>query len=322
MEENINGPNFLNVFGKQLTLSRRALFYGAFRCFPMHRWQLAHIGIVLSAVAKRPKMFGLPPVPTCVVNPANFLPAFRSRQEGITVFGTDRGCKTIVVPPSCSNEPYDSLDAKMMLPLFKRNPGVELLYLSKDCRRIVGDLSSTLHQCRSLKTVVLPDWSDAVAIHRLVMSCRRVNVVDVFTLLHSKKNWSKTEEGVQALTTLIEMHPKLSCVTGASNALQDWYLATRYSRCRHNVALVRIDTLDVLAWIALWILCVFCATYAVAKIVARAVDPHDDMDYRPSSVAVLVAGICGFGDLYFRRAMWSTLPKWVIVVLWRLRLVR
>lgn len=213
------------------------LFRGFFRAMPLHRWSGSHIQRVLAFAAVNPSLFGFPAKPTCIVNTIYFLPSYRSRLQGAFAFGYERGCKSIIIPSSCSDELFDSLDAKLVEPLFRFNPGVEYVYLSQSCQGMASCLAISLSRCPRLKELTLEGWEDAVAIHKVVMACKSVEVLDTYSLADPPRSW-KNETCVQALTTLIEMHPKLRSVKSHRLYLADWLAATQFSRCRHNVALV------------------------------------------------------------------------------------
>lgn len=229
---------FFNPFvEKKIRRDYLPLFRGFFRAMPLHCWSGSHIQRVLGFAALNPTLFGFPPKPTCVVNTIYFLPSYRSRLQGAFAFGYERGCKSIIIPSSCSGEPFDALDAKLIEPLFRFNPGVEYVYLSQSCQGMASYLSGPLARCPRLKELTLEGWEDAVAIHRVVMACKSVEVVDTYSLDDPSRSW-KNEISVQALSTLIEMHPKLRAVKSHRLYLADWLAATQFSRCRHNVALV------------------------------------------------------------------------------------
>lgn len=231
-------PKFWNPFTeRKRRRSYLPLYMGFFREMPLHRWSLPQIQRVLGYAAVNPSLFGLPEQPTCVVNTAFFLPSHRSLPRGVFAFGHERGCKSIVIPASCSGETFDLVDVKLIEPLFRWNPGVEYLYLSQSCQPMAQGLVPLLGKCRKLSHVTLEGWNDAVAIHRVVMACRQIDTLDTFSPIDLPRDW-KNELAVQALATLIEMHPKLRCVKSHRLFLGDWYTATQYSRCKHNVALV------------------------------------------------------------------------------------
>jgi hypothetical protein len=129
----------------------------------------------------------------------------------------------------------DETDAKMIEPLFKWNPGIESIYLSYHCQSIAAQLSPLLSSCRHIKSMTLEGWDDAVAIHRVMMACRNVEVLDIRGPVDFYPDW-RNERSVQALCTLIEMHPKIQCVHAGTFVLEEWMHATRLSRCAHNVA--------------------------------------------------------------------------------------
>ncbi|KEG11870.1 hypothetical protein DQ04_02191020 [Trypanosoma grayi] len=254
-------PKFYNPFTERRKLTSYSPVYrGFFRVMPLHRWSLDDIQAVLGYAAVKPSLFGFPDQPTCIVNTAHFLPSHRSRSRGIWVFGVERGCKSIIVPASCNTEPFDALDAKLMEPLFRWNPGVEYIYLSQFCQPMASHLVPYLQRCTQLRILTLEGWNDAAAIHRVVIACKHVNVVDAFSLDDPPREW-KNELAVQALNTLIEMHPKLICVKATRLYLADWYEATQYSRCKHNIALVPFSCDFVLLHYGLFLLLLCVPAY-------------------------------------------------------------
>jgi len=231
-------PKFRNPFTrKDAGHQQSPLFEGWLRAAPFHRWNLTQISQVLDLVSKEPGLFGFPARPTCVVNVTHMLPSARSRQSGITVFGTERGCKTIVVPPSCSQHPFDSVDAKLMEPLFKWNPSVELLYLSKSCESIAGEIGPWLKPCRQIKRAVLVDWEDPRAINKIVMNCKNLEVLDTVSPDEQQKTWNNAV-AIESLTELIEMHQHLKAIEATTEFLGAFNHAIEFSRCKHNVALI------------------------------------------------------------------------------------
>lgn len=231
-------PRFFNPFTeRKVQRSFIPLYRGFFRVMPLHRWPIVHIHHVLGYAAANPSLFGFPEQSTCIVNTAFFLPSLRGRQNGLCVFGHERGCKSIIIPSSCNREPFDEHDAKLVEPLFHWNPGIEYVYLSLHCQPMAAALIPYLARCRRIHHITLEGWSDAVAIHRVVMACKHVDVLDTFGLDDPPRQW-RSEIAVQALCTLVEMHPRLRSVQSHRLYLADWHDATQYSRCKHNVALV------------------------------------------------------------------------------------
>lgn len=255
------------------------LFRGFFRAMPLHRWSAFDIQRILAFTAANPTLFGFPQQPTCVVNTMYFLPSFRNRVQGVFVFGYERGCKSIIIPSSCSGEPFDTLDANLIEPLFRFNPGVEYVYLSLSCQEMAPHLASILARSHRLKELTLEGWDDAVAIHRIVMACKNVEVVDTYSLDDPPRFW-KNEISVQALSTMIEMHPKLRAVKSHRLYLADWLSATQFSRCRHNVALVTFvcDYVGLLYLIVL--LLIMFPAYAVFRLVTRSLKDLCTEPYR------------------------------------------
>lgn len=260
-------PKFYNPFTeRKARLEYLPLYRGFFRTMPLHRWSMNDIQKTLGYAALNPSLFGFPEQPTCVVNTAYFLPSLRSRLRGVWAFGTERGCKNIIVPHSCSNENFDALDARLIEPLFRWNPGVQYVYLSRHCQPMAQQLASSLSRCTHLREVTLEGWGDAVAIHRIMMACKQADVLETYSLDDPPREW-RNELSVQALTTLIEMHPKLRAVKSHRLFLTDWYEATRFSRCKHNVALVPFSCDFVLLFYGLFLLLVCIPCCGVYKLV-------------------------------------------------------
>lgn len=231
-------PKFFNPFTERRgRVSYLPLYMGFFRQMPLHRWSLPDIQRVLGYAALNPSLFGFEERPTCVVNTLYFVPSHRSLQRGVFAFGHERGCKNLVIPASCSGDSFDAVDVKLIEPLFRWNPGLEYVYLSQSCQPMAQHLAPLLAKCHRLQLVTLEGWDDAVAIHRVVMACKQVETLDAFSPVDLPRDW-QNELAVQALTTMIEMHPKLRCVKSHRLFLGDWYTATLHSRCKHNVALV------------------------------------------------------------------------------------
>lgn len=260
-------PKFYNPFTeRKKRLVYVPLYRGLFRTMPLHRWSMNDIQKMLGYAAFNPSLFGFPDQPTCIVNTAYFLPSLRSRLRGVWAFGTERGCKNIIVPHSCSNESFDALDARLIEPLFRWNPGVEYVYLSRHCQPMAQQLVSSLSRCPHLREVTLEGWNDAVAVHRVMMACKQADVLETYSLDDPPREW-RNELSVQALTTLIEMHPKLRAVKSHRLYLTDWYEATRFSRCKHNVALIPFSCDFVLLFYGLFLLLVCVPAYGVYRLV-------------------------------------------------------
>lgn len=261
-------PQFFNPFTeKRKNAAYIPLYRGFFRVLPLHRWGIQDISRVLGYAAVNPSLFGFPDKPTCIVNTAYFLPSYRSLLRGVWAFGSERGCKTIIIPLSCNREDFDEVDAKLIEPLFRWNPGVEYVYLSQHCQRMAPALAAMLGKCHALREITLEGWNDPVAIHRVAMACKKVEVIDTYTLDDPPREWG-TELAVQALCTLIEMHPKLRCVKSHRLYLADWYNATRFSRCKHNIALVPFSCDFVLLFYMLFLMVLWVPAYAVYRTVA------------------------------------------------------
>lgn len=251
----LRGKQFYNPFHELVKKTpHRPWFKGFFRAMPLHRWSLQHAEQVLEYAARHPSYFGLPNLSTCIVNTAHLLPSTRSRSSGVWVFGTERGCKSLVIPRSFSAENFDVLDAKLVESIFKWNPGMEYIYLSKSCQGMFPQLTPHLTRMRNLSRVTLEGWDDPVAIHKVGMACKHLEVLDLYTFDQAVPNW-RSEVAVQAITTLIEMHQKLRCVEASRNLLEAWCFTTNLSRCKHNVALVPAT-------------CTFSLCYGIAHAVA------------------------------------------------------
>ncbi|KAG8348371.1 hypothetical protein TRVL_00788 [Trypanosoma vivax] len=290
MEPRVWRPKFYNPFTERRRLTTHiAVYRGFFRVMPLHRWSLSQMQSILGYAASHPSLFGFPEQATCIVNTAHFLPSHRSRLRGIWVFGTERGCRSIIVPASCNGEPFDTLDAKLMEPLFRWNPGVEYIYLSQYCQPMAQQLVPYLQRCTQLRTLTLEGWNDATAIHRVIMACKYVDTVDTFSLDDPPRHW-KNELSVQALNTLIEMHPRLIRVKATRIYLADWYEATQYSRCKHNVALVPFTCDFALLHYCLFLFIIFLFAYVVYRNTRRMLVGRCSDAYLPfwSSLAATV----------------------------------
>lgn len=260
-------PKFYNPFTeRKKRLEYVPMYRGFFRTMPLHRWSMNDIQKMLGYAALNPSLFGFPDQPTCVVNTAYFLPSLRSRLRGVWAFGTERGCKNIIVPHSCSNENFDVLDARLIEPLFRWNPGVQYVYLSRHCQPMTPQLITALSKCAHLREVTLEGWNDAVAVHRIMMACKHADVLETYSLDDPPREW-RNELSVQALTTLIEMHPKLRAVKSHRLYLTDWYEATRFSRCKHNVALIPFSCDFVILFYGMFVMLVCIPAYGAYKLV-------------------------------------------------------
>jgi hypothetical protein len=326
MEDRRYRPKFWNPFTKKGENPYQP-FKGWFRVVPLHRFRFATIAPVLQLVSLRPHLFGLPKQTTCIVNTWNLLHSARSRDEGITVFGPERGCKTVVIPPSCSGQAFDEVDAKLMEPLFRWNPSIETLYLSKDCEMIAGNLAQLLAQRqRLMKTIILVDWESAVNINKVVMSCKSVEEVDIMAPDETFKSWNN-EVSIEAMCELIEMHPKLKMISGNNDSLGAIYTATRWSRCRHNIALIPTWCGFGQMYYQTWLVGVLMFSVLVAGIVYRLI-----RDYiAPQSVGardltwlfVLVATFTTIvGVDYFRHQRvgraWTYYVKYLVMLRYRM----
>lgn len=311
-------PRFFNPFTERRRRHDYApLYRGFFRTMPLHRWTEPDIQKVLGYTALNPSLFGFPDQPTCVVNTAYFLPSLRSRPRGVWAFGVERGCKTIIVPQSYNNEPFDAMDARMIEPLFRWNPGVEVLYLSRHCEAMAPQLTASLSRCHQLREVTLEGWNDAVAIHRVMMACKHADVLDTYSLDDPPRQWHN-ELSVQALTTLIEMHPKLRLVKSHRLYLADWYEATRFSRCKHNIALVPFSCDFVLLFYGIFVLLLMPPAYVVYRSVKYCIEDHLSAPYTLfwsilSSVGFVVGVLVwdAVGWKYRGRA-WVSMQKYAI----------
>lgn len=236
MQERFLRPKFTNPFTPK-NVPTRPMFMGFFRAAPLHRFGMGTITAILDLAAKRPEVFGLPDAKTCVVNTTYMLPSVRSRQHGITVFGTERGCRTVVIPASCSKHAFDVTDAKLMEPIFRWNPSVETLFLSKDCESIAPQLAALVRPLRLLKRVIMVDWEDPANINKVVMAARSCEEIDVMSPDEQFKNWNN-EVAVESMCEMIEMHQKLRAIHGSVDYLSAVSNAVQFSRCKHNVAMV------------------------------------------------------------------------------------
>lgn len=264
-------PKFYNPFSGTKVLARggrRPVFRAFFRSMPLHRYSLGHIQGVFEYVAVEPSRFGFPPAPTCVVNTAYLLPSNRSRSTGVYVFGSERGCKNIIIPSSCNGLPFDKLDIKMLEPIFKWNPGASYIYLSLECQTVASEIANCLKTMRNISDVTLEGWSDPIAIHKIVMACKHVELLDCYSIEDPPREW-KTEAGVQALCTLIEMHPKLRGVCATRNYLLDWYEATVSSRCKHNIALIPFGDDYMLIYYMVWAFAVWIVCWYLSDLIYR-----------------------------------------------------
>ncbi len=317
MQERRWRPKFVNPFGENKS-NYRAFFRGFFREMPLHQWSPTSVTRVLHYAATNPKRFGFPDRPTCIVNPLLLTRNIRSRQLGVSAFGIERGCKTIVVPPSTSGGPYDEVDAKLLEPLLKRNPSLEYLYLSRDCIPMVPHLIPALSQLRNIKHIVLPGWNDAVAIHKVVMACKQCEIIDSMSMEMVEQDWTN-EGSVQALCTLIEMHPKLRVVLGTRKYLAHWYNATYFSRCKFNVALM-MDTCEAsVVLFAFW----YVATAACLCFVLYncAVAMHFITGDFQRLIFVILLSCIAIGDFAVRRSrgrLWIHGTKCIITGLHRI----
>ena len=238
MQERWLRPKFFNPFTeKPRNFDCRPMFDGFFRSAPLHLWSLNRVGKLLAFVAKRPSLFGFDNVPTCVVDPSSLLHSARSKSLGVASFGKDRGCKTLVIPASMTSDPYDVLDAKLIEPLIRWNPSLETVFLHKDCQPMAGELGRWLGKSRTIKKMILPDWDDPLAIAKVVMPCKHVEVIEVAKPDEAFKDW-KNEAAVGTWCELIEMHPKLGSIRGGRDYISHVYQAIQFSRCKHNIALL------------------------------------------------------------------------------------
>ncbi|CCW62404.1 unnamed protein product [Phytomonas sp. EM1] len=321
-------PIFYNPFTESVRRSKyKPLYRGLFRVLPLHVWGFSDICKILGYAAHKPSLFGFPDEPTCIVNTAYFLPSHRSLNRGVFAFGLERGCKSIIIPASCSGDPFDALDVKLVEPLFRWNPGVKYLYLSQHCQPMAAHLVPHLAKCHQLKEITLEGWNDAVAIHRVAMACKQVDVLETFSLDDPPRNW-QNELSVQALTTLIEMHPKLRSVMSHRLFLSDWQLATQFSRCKHNIALV-VFSCDYVLFHYFFFLALLCLpAYAGYRIVRHWCDGRLSENYTHFwsvlAFAFTLVGLVAL-DTFMRRSWgwgWVHLQKYVILTRRRMDLLR
>ncbi|CCW68739.1 unnamed protein product [Phytomonas sp. Hart1] len=321
-------PKFYNPFTESVRRTKyKPLYCGFFRSLPLHVWGLTDICKILGYAAHRPSLFGFPDEPTCIVNTAYLIPSYRSLSRGVLAFGFERGCKNIIIPGSCSGGPFDALDVKLIEPLFRWNPGVKYLYLSQHCQPMAMHLVPHLAKCHQIQKITLEGWNDAVAIHRVVMACKRVDELETFSLDDLPRNW-QNELSVQALVTLIEMHPKLRAVRSHRLFLGDWNVATQFSRCKHNVALV-VFSCDYILLYYFFFLALLCVPgYAIYQIVYWCCKNRLSANYTQfwSVLAFLFTMILLVTtDALMRRSWgwgWVHLQKYVILARRRLEILR
>jgi hypothetical protein len=326
MEERRWRPKFYNPFTRKGENPPKP-FEGWFRIVPLHRMRLASIAPVLQLVSLRPHLFGLPKQTTCIVNTWNMLHSARSREGGITVFGPERGCRTVVIPPSCSGQAFDEVDAKLMEPLFRWNPSIDTLYLSKDCEPIAASIGQLLAaRQRLLKRLILVDWESAVNINRVVMAAKSAEEIDITSPDESFKSWNN-EVSIEAMCEMIEMHPKIKMICGNTDSLGAVYTAVRWSRCRHNIALIPTWCAYAHLFFWLWAIAVFCVSLLVAGVAYRVI-----RDYlKPQSVVardvtwliVLIgtfATVVGADHFRHQRAgrAWTFYVRWLVLARYRM----
>ena len=223
------------------------MFKGFIRSAPLHRFHVGTVHKILSFVALRPAVFGLDDVATCVVNPVSLLSSSRSKSEGVTCFGPARGCKTVVIPNSATGNRYDVMDVKLIEPILKWNPSMETLFLSKDCEPMALDIGKYLSKSRNLRTVIVPDWDDAVALRNLCLPIKSIEVIDAHSVDTIKKKWGNPES-IQAASELIEMHPKLHVLFAKDPWRCAFMNAMEDSRCKHNMPVIQGGC----SWSGLW----------------------------------------------------------------------
>lgn len=309
---------------------RRPIFRAFFRCMPLQRWSLGQIQAVFEYVAVEPSRFGFPPAATCVVNTAHLLPSARSRASGVYVFGSERGCKSIIIPSSCDARPFDRLDVKMLEPIFRWNPGATYIYLSLECQSVAHEIAAHLAKMRNINDITLEGWSDPIAIHKVMLACKNVELLDAYSIEDPPREW-QSEAGVQALSTLIEMHPKLRGVCATRNYLNDWQAATSSSRCKHNVAMIPFGDDYLLIYYMLWafgfwVVCWFLAGAAHTYVYVPLLEGKKPL-YAESLWMLTLAGLFGavmIGDIvltpHYGRG-WTRLVKHYILMarFWALR---
>lgn len=298
-------------------------FTGFFRAAPLHRWSLSQISIVLEFASRRPGFFGFPTehisriaatpasenVPqsssikgprAAIVNTTHLLPSARGRQSGIAVFGPDRGCRSIIIPPSCSGHPFDATDVKMLEPLFRRNPSIEYLYLSRHCEPIAPLLAPLLKQHgRHVTRVCLPDWEDPAAITQIVMATPNCRQLDVMCPDEAYKYWNN-EAAVEAMTEMLEMHSKLKEIYGTTTFLAAIEDASKFSRCKHQVALRTYNCPWAFFYKCVWGCAVFYGCYKIGRVMWDLHKQYWDEAVRwPRDLLLLVVGFMAPAALIF-----------------------
>lgn len=300
--------------------SVRPMFMGFLRAVVIHRWSMAHNLALFEFIARRPLAFGLPDAPTCVVNTTALLPSARARNVGISVMGPERGCKTLVVPHSCSGHAYDATDAKMIEPLFRWNPSITTVFLSKDCEPIAAELGSYIakYNQRQLKTLILPEWESASAINKIAMAPKTLEMVDLFCPQTTRKDWGN-EVAVEAWCELFEMHPTLKGIQGTTDVLHTVSECTRFCRCKHNVALVPTACLWTRFYAHVWFLLICMCSYVIAAVLFELLSRQKDgmvpqvvIDFVfPVSLALIVIALvtADFLKLYGGGRSWTRIGK-------------
>ena len=330
------------VWLRKIFQRRRPMLMGFFRIAPFHAFPHGQTVAVLDMVARHPNWFGFPNEPrTCVVNTAHFSEVAHRHQSGLFVLGLDRGCKTLIIPGStdCAHE-FSPRNAKQVEVILRRNPGIESLYLSRECQGMFRELVPQIQALAHLENLTMEGWDDPVAIHKVLMAAKRVQRPDFFSLdgdgkatqsllttslSPNRESW-RTPVGVQALCTLIEMHPRLKGIYGTRGFVTDWYAATQTSRCLHNVSLIPFGCNYVLFWYGIWAFCVLSACWFVAKwthdyILVRLVNSEHARMTVWFVVLFLSSGGVLMADAIFaprRGWMWTRMVKNVLLGIQRL----
>lgn len=192
---------------------------------------------------------------------------------------------------------------------------------------MTAQLIPQLSKLRNLTMITLEGWTDAVAIHKVMMICKSVEVLDLYSIDEQRRDWTN-ELSVQALTTLVEMHPKIRAVQGSRALLEKWYAATKYSRCKHNVALMPETCSFAVFFITLYVtLMLFLATriYAfVDWLLIKVLKTREDVGDLSAFVIALVSFFFLLIDDHVNRhrrgRTWVNLCKYLILFLRRVAL--
>eukprot|EP00760_Papus_ankaliazontas_P006287 PhM_4_TR1297/c0_g3_i2/m.58210 len=227
-------------------------FRGYLRSVPFY----GNFSPVLNFVARRPYWFGVVVEPVCVLDPRD-----------MTLYhGTSRGCKSIILP-EC-DAARANIQINVLVKILQFNPSIDTLVIGKQMEAHYKDLARAIENpanrlAVTLARLCLPQWNDAKAIAAVAMAFKKMEILDLYgPSVQEVPSWETDASAIQAIVTMIELHPKLRAIEGAEQVLITLFQCTQHSRCKHNIALVPVGCAWANIFNLLWHFSVFALVMA------------------------------------------------------------